>query len=92
MDEKFPSTYFKYKLGGVVLHEGSWENGHVTSIIKDWESQNEWYFFNDSSVSKFDIKNLREEAFGGNGRSWNAYMLVYEKSTCFDNDRLHEAI
>ena len=38
MDEKFPKSYYQYKLGGVVLHEGSWENGHVTSIIKDWDS------------------------------------------------------
>lgn len=86
VEENFPPSYFKYKLGGVVLHEGSWENGHVTSIIKDWFSDNEWFLFNDDLVSKFDLKNLREEAFGGNGRSWNAYLLVYEKVKYFNND------
>jgi len=45
------------------------ESGHVTSIIWDWDSENDWYWFNDSMVSKFDIQNLREEAFGGNGYS-----------------------
>ena len=62
-----------------MLHEGSLESGHVTSLIWDWESVDDWYYFNDSVVSKMDNLNMREEAYGGNGYPRNAYILFYER-------------
>jgi ubiquitin C-terminal hydrolase len=55
----------KYLLRGVVIHSGTCEMGHYYSIIKNLDSQNEdWFLYNDSIVKKFDLKNLKEEAFG----------------------------
>ena len=55
----------KYLLRGVVIHSGSCENGHYYSIIKNIDSKNEdWFLYNDSIVTKFNINNLKEEAFG----------------------------
>lgn len=61
-----------------MLHEGSLESGHVTSLIRDRESVEDWYYFNDAFVTKFENLNMREEAFGGNGYPKNAYILIYE--------------
>ena len=55
----------KYSLKGVVIHSGSCEMGHYYSIIKNLDDKNEdWYLYNDSIVTKFDINNLKREAFG----------------------------
>ena len=55
----------KYLLRGVVIHKGSCESGHYYSIIKNIDSKNEdWFLYNDSIVTKFNINNLKEEAFG----------------------------
>ena len=82
----------KYKLKSFVVHSGSCELGHYYSFIFDNKS-NQWYQFNDSNVSKFNIENLKTEAFGGYENyynqttkkedkivlSRNAYLLFYEK-------------
>jgi len=59
-----------------------------------WEKteQDPWMKFNDSSVTDFNFEKLKEECYGGDGKSgesdsWSfggsygqsAYMLVYEK-------------
>ena len=49
-------------LRGIVVHSGTSEAGHYYSIIQD---KNEWFKFNDQAVSKFDMKDLAREAFGG---------------------------
>ena len=55
----------KYSLKGVVIHSGNCEMGHYYSIIKNLDDKNEdWYIYNDSIVTKFDINNLKKEAFG----------------------------
>ena len=55
----------KYLLRGLVVHYGSCESGHYYAIIKNIDTKNEdWYKYNDSYVTKFDINNLKEEAFG----------------------------
>ena len=77
----------QYRLKGIVIHTGHSEGGHYYAFIRDQNSEN-WYEFNDTRVRPFDIKNLKEEAFGGfeirsDGtkveRSRNAYLLFYEK-------------
>jgi hypothetical protein len=70
-----------YKLKGVVVHTGSADSGHYYSFIED--ANKNWFEFNDSSVSPFDIKNLPEEAFGTKDsyedKVKNAYLLFYER-------------
>ena len=77
----------QYKLKGIVIHTGHSEGGHYYAFIRDQNSEN-WYEFNDTRVRPFDLKNLKEEAFGGvevrsDGtkaeRAKNAYLLFYEK-------------
>ena len=88
----------KYKLKSIVIHIGSSEGGHYYAFIKE-DKSGLWYEFNDTHISRFDIRRLEMEAFGGyyedeknnkieNNR--NAYLLFYEKidqSDCenFDN-------
>ena len=77
----------QYKLKGIVIHTGHSEGGHYYAYIREQNSDN-WYEFNDTRVRPFDIKNLKEEAFGGveirsdgtkGERARNAYLLFYEK-------------
>jgi ubiquitin carboxyl-terminal hydrolase 34 len=98
---------FEYKLVGVEVHSGSANAGHYWSLINtkrgveepdesdpNWNKSESdpWMKFNDSSVTEYNPEKLREDCFGGDGRSgesdsWSfggsygqsAYMLVYEK-------------
>ena len=63
-DEALPKDYYEYKLKGVVLHCGTAESGHYTSLICDREN-NKWYEFNDVRVNEFNVSQLGDEAFGG---------------------------
>lgn len=74
-----------YSLRGIVVHSGTSESGHYYSIIHD---KGEWFKFNDQSVTKFDMKDIGREAYGGTeSHDWNdelkfstnAYILFYEK-------------
>lgn len=74
-----------YQLKGVVVHTGSAEGGHYYSFIRDEQN---WFEFNDRSITPFKIENLKSECFGGANSvvtdwgmstSKNAYMLFYEK-------------
>jgi hypothetical protein len=88
----------KYKLKSVVVHIGHSEGGHYYAYIKD-EQTNVWHQFNDTSVTKFDINDLRRETFGGKEeetgeeKNRSAYLLFYEKvdqSNCenFDKNKI----
>jgi hypothetical protein len=63
------AEYFNYKLQGVVLHEGTTDHGHYTSLIQERQKQGKsapmWYCFNDTIVTSFDPAFLQSEAFGG---------------------------
>ncbi|KAH3767551.1 ubiquitin carboxyl-terminal hydrolase 34 [Pelomyxa schiedti] len=59
-----PQSYYEYQLVGVLVHSGEAESGHYYSIIKD-RTIGKWYEFNDRSVSRFDVKNLASECYGG---------------------------
>lgn len=56
-----------YELYGLVLHSGSTEGGHYTSIVKNFEG---WHEFNDSSVYPVDRDSLSSE---------DVYLLFYKK-------------
>lgn len=71
---------------------GSADSGHYYSFIQDKNDLNKWYEFNDILVSPADIKDLKNDAFGGadkflknkyppqmKDKSKSAYMLFYER-------------
>jgi len=66
---EYPTSYFEYKLTGVVIHLGFADSGHYYSLIQDQEladmTSEKWYEFNDHLVSNFDPKDIPSEAFGG---------------------------
>lgn len=98
---------YEYKLVGVEVHSGSANAGHYWSFINtrrgvDEPDENDpnwnktesdpWMKFNDSSVTEYNFEKLKEDCYGGDGKSgdsdsWSfggtygqsAYMLVYEK-------------
>lgn len=95
---EYPPEYYQYTLRGTVIHMGTADSGHYYSFIKD--NANEWFEFNDSIVRPFDLKDLAQEAFGGEEkflenignakevkeRSRNAYLLFYEREAYFDEN------
>lgn len=78
--EAFPKEYYQYRLRGVVVHSGTAESGHYYSFI--WTARG-WVEFNDTLVREFDLKNLPIEAFGGEERTRNAYLLFYQRSVTY---------
>ncbi len=59
-----------YELKGVVIHSGTAQGGHYFSLIKDRlsaQTGTDWYTFNDKYVTPFDVMDLPEEAYGGDG-------------------------
>jgi ubiquitin C-terminal hydrolase len=44
-----------YSLKGIVIHAGTSESGHYYSLIKE---NNDWYKFNDQTVSLFNISDI----------------------------------
>lgn len=97
-DQAFPPQYYEYKLRGVVIHMGTSESGHYYSLIKD--GKDNWFEFNDNTVTLFDVNDLPYEAYGGEEKisvgnlgnstklpkSKNAYLLFYERVTYFDEN------
>ena len=64
-----------YELRGALVHMGATANsGHYYSIVKSGDA---FVKFNDSHVSA--AESLEDECFGGEKRSWNAYLLFYER-------------
>ena len=73
----FPREYYQYKLRGVLLHSGTSESGHYTSLICDrYNSEEKWFEFNDSRVSPFNPEEMKNEAFGGQMESYYYYYYL----------------
>jgi len=71
-----------YELQGVQVHQGTAHAGHYYSFSQD--AQGKWFKFNDDRVSPFDLEDLDDECFGGEGygrlrtlKTNNAYILYY---------------
>jgi ubiquitin carboxyl-terminal hydrolase 47 len=63
------SGQFVYELSAVLIHSGSAMGGHYYSYLKSFEDGH-WYNFNDSSVTRIgvdDVKNEISRMFGGDG-------------------------
>ena len=92
-DPEEPSTPDVFELVGVLVHSGNAESGHYYSYIRErppmYPYSKQWVEFNDTDVSKFNPINIAEQCFGGYSdhfpytprylKSWNAYMLFYER-------------
>ena len=81
--EKIENNY-KYNLFGIILHEGTSNNWHYTSIVKDITKT--WKYFDDKNVYNIDIAKLKKLSFGVDNddafiyeNNSNAYLLFYKK-------------
>lgn len=61
------SRDYRYKLMGIVDHDGELESGHYISFC---EFENEWYLYNDENVTAIDRDHINDLQ--------NAYLVVYE--------------
>ena len=88
-----------YQLTGILVHSGSTlASGHYYSFIMD-QQNGEWYRFDDTKISNFDIKDIEIECFGddkeNNNNNYNnmfynfqkchnAYLLFYTRKECLN--------
>ena len=72
----------KYKLYGVIVHQGTHNGGHYYTYIRP-EMKGNWFLFNDSNVSSSTSHDAIENNFGGFSgyfsyvKSYSAYILIY---------------
>jgi hypothetical protein len=86
-----PDEYYRYMLRGVVIHSGGAHGGHYYSYIQERTadgSEGNWFEFNDTHVSPFDIATLDVAAFGNpkTGAGTNGYLLFYERKSTTSYD------
>lgn len=86
-----------YDLFSIMIHSGSASGGHYYAYIKDFNTQ-QWYCFNDQSVSRITDEDISKTYGGGPARAYysgayssstNAYMLMYRQ---IDSERNTTAI
>ncbi|KAK9871493.1 hypothetical protein WA026_012864 [Henosepilachna vigintioctopunctata] len=82
-----PKGPYTYDLFSIMIHSGSATGGHYYAYIKDFEKQ-QWYCFNDQSVTKITEDDIRKTYGGASHRGYysgayssstNAYMLMYRQ-------------
>jgi hypothetical protein len=67
-----------YTLRAVVMHIGSIEAGHYTTVVRHGEG---WALCDDETVASFQERDLAEYAFGdGSPGGAMAYLLMYEQA------------
>jgi len=74
-----PNNYYGYKLKGVVLHMGTADSGHYTSLISA-KNDTKWYEFNDEKVTEFHPNRMSEEAFGGQQENISKELSMIDSS------------
>uniref|UniRef100_A0A8D8T3H7 Ubiquitin carboxyl-terminal hydrolase 47 n=1 Tax=Cacopsylla melanoneura TaxID=428564 RepID=A0A8D8T3H7_9HEMI len=88
---------YVYELFSIMIHSGSASGGHYYAYIKNF-STNEWYCFNDQSVTRITDEDIHKSYGGGPARGYysgvyssstNAYMLMYRQ---IDKERNVQAI
>lgn len=68
-----------YELYAVLIHSGAISGGHYYAYIKDFAT-NQWYNFNDSSVTPIDEKTVQEAWGGSVTRSYSSSYTSYYSS------------
>ncbi|KAK9499634.1 hypothetical protein O3M35_002645 [Rhynocoris fuscipes] len=85
--QNIPSGPFIYELYSIMIHSGSASGGHYYAYIKDF-AKDEWYCFNDQSVTTITQEDIEKTFGGGPSRAYysgayssstNAYMLMYRQ-------------
>ena len=66
----------EYALYGVLVHSGCVYAGHYYAFLRT-STGPQWYEFNDTRVSKVDESKAVDDNFGGDGKSYSGYLLVY---------------
>ncbi|KAK7181105.1 ubiquitin carboxyl-terminal hydrolase, partial [Paraphaeosphaeria sporulosa] len=86
-----------FELVGVLVHQGTSENGHYYSYIRERPSPvghaQPWVEFNDRDVDAFDPSSLGYHAYGGfydefqrQQKQFSAYMLFYQRRSAIVED------
>lgn len=87
-----------FELVGVLVHQGTSENGHYYSYIRERPSSlgniQPWVEFNDRDVDAFDPSSLGYHAYGGSydeqfqrqQKQFSAYMLFYQRRSAIQKD------
>lgn len=84
-----------FMLVGILVHSGTAEIGHYYSFIRERPGiKDTWIEMNDSEVSSFDPANIPHNCFGGWdhtahpgwAKSYNAYMLFYQRIVSMKED------
>ncbi|XP_067645326.1 ubiquitin carboxyl-terminal hydrolase 47 isoform X2 [Eurosta solidaginis] len=86
---------YLYELFAIMIHSGSASGGHYYAYIKEFDN-NEWYCFNDQSVSPITEEDIEKSFGGGSSRAYyssvyssstNAYMLMYRQIDAQRNEK-----
>jgi ubiquitin carboxyl-terminal hydrolase 34 len=87
-----------FELVGVLIHQGTSENGHYYSYIRERPcpsgGMTDWVEFNDRDVDKFDHRTIPSNAYGGpfedqfhgQQKPFSAYMLFYQRKVSINKD------
>lgn len=93
-DTERPPSPDIFELVGILVHSGTADSGHYYSYIRQRSSRLEqdatWVEFNDTDVTLFNPAQIPDLCFGGvtdpagyaaasYAKSWNAYMLFYQR-------------
>lgn len=82
-----PKGPYLYELFSIMIHSGSASGGHYYAYIKDFQ-KDQWFCFNDQSVTPITEDDIRKTYGGGPQRGYysgaytsstNAYMLMYRR-------------
>ncbi|XP_017301400.1 ubiquitin carboxyl-terminal hydrolase 47-like [Diaphorina citri] len=68
---------YVYELFSIMIHSGSASGGHYYAYIKNF-STDEWYCFNDQSVTRITDEDIHKSYGGGPARGY--YSGVYSSS------------
>eukprot|EP01063_Lacrimia_lanifica_P001819 TRINITY_DN1093_c2_g1_i1.p1 TRINITY_DN1093_c2_g1~~TRINITY_DN1093_c2_g1_i1.p1 ORF type:complete len:1456 (+),score=574.74 TRINITY_DN1093_c2_g1_i1:63-4370(+) len=89
-----PASPAAYRLHSVIVHAGGPQSGHYYAYLRPDIRSNEWYEFNDTSVTRVGEEQVFDGAFGG--RTWvnswgveqvvpaTSYILNYIRTSCID--------
>ena len=61
----------------MTIHSGTADSGHYYDYLKMQDS--DWYEFNDESVKRINVEELKLNGYGGEGSNRSAYLLLYKK-------------
>ncbi|KAL8927422.1 MAG: hypothetical protein Q9172_001353 [Xanthocarpia lactea] len=104
-DTEQPLSPDTFELVGILVHAGTAESGHYYSFVKERPASHEpgasWVEFNDTDVMPFNPAHIPDLCFGGIteptgyaatsfSKTWNAYMLFYQRVRAPDTDSQQE--